>query len=215
MSFLVVTLVALQTKPIKTVMPTGSNVRYSVIATEVNYEGASNKITKSYTTKTPVVLSVLSPSRVALTLGPVEVSGKAVGRPRAREYDVDSSFSRKGVGISPFAVVLPLGGMKPGQSWTGPLASVSPLPAGMTATYKFEKITAIRGTTCAQVKVSVKSTGSSSVTGTGTVYLKTGNGFISHGDLKFEIAFVRPDPKDAKKMLVNSHQTFIYKILPQ
>ncbi|HLO98245.1 MAG TPA: hypothetical protein VK171_06595 [Fimbriimonas sp.] len=215
MSFLVATLLGLQTKPIKTVMPVGSSARYSVIATEVNYEGASNKITKSYTTKTPVVLKVVSPSRVGLILGPVEVAGKSVGRAREREYDVDGSFSRKGVGVTPFAIVLPASGIKPGQSWSGPLASVSPLPAGMKTTYKFEKITAVRGTTCAQIKVSVKSTGSSTVTGTGTVFLKTGNGFLSHGDLKFEISFVRPDPKDAKKFLVNSHQTFIYKILPQ
>lgn len=193
-------------------LPAGATIRYVVTAKEINYEGASAKVTKTYETKTPVVLKVTAPNSASLSVGPLQVAGKSVGRAKVKEITFDKQFSNKGLGLSPFAVVLPAGGVKPGQTWKGPLASMAPLPAGMTATYKFAKVATILGKLYAQVSVSIAASGSSTVKGSGSLFIAISTGYLSHGNLKFEVSFVRPDPKDAKKMLVNSHQTFAYKI---
>lgn len=175
---------------------------YRLVVTQTEYAGSGSKVTASSVTETPIKLTPLSRDTVQVVSGPLFTRGRSVGRPR-----VSSGRTDGGRPPSWLFVPIPASGVRPGQTWPGPLSAPAPVPAGLRAQYRY------RGTTqgFAQIDVTVDQGGASRLHGSGTLFLRP-DGVPDHGDVRFEIAYVRPDHGH---LSVNSHMTVDCAVKPR
>ncbi len=118
-------------------------------------------------------------------IGPMRVSGRAVGRAQTRRMPGDRPLR------APFCVPMPPKGVQRGQTWTGDLPTYPPLPAGMRAAFRAQSVSP-RG-------IALRVEASSGPTkGSGSLTVRP-NGIPISGELGFETVYRKPspDPKGA------------------
>lgn len=188
---------------------------YKISSVERDFEGATEKVSKTIVQGMPVQIEALrvvgGKTSVSVVTGPLVVRGRSVGRSKTNTFDVDATNSWNGNPYALVGVVFPAAGAKPGQSWTAKFRGSPPLTAGLTATYKLTKITTQSGQKVALLSVSVQGDNSCRTRGRGQLVVGT-DGIVRSGKLHFDIAFMRLGK--GKTMVVNSHDGLDYTITP-
>ena len=125
----------------------------------------------------PVTMKTLSASgdsaQVQASLGPLSAGNKVVSPKQTVKFKQDRFGNVSGAGsVQQMSVQLPKKPVNPGASWTAQ-TGVQTMGAAtkVTAKYTFVGMKNLAGHQVAQIKVSYKSTGGTSTSGTGTVYL--------------------------------------------
>lgn len=193
--------------PLQLKLTPGTRAAYQVAVAQSMYSG-DGKLTESSQSLTPFQLSVQAGNMLQITRGPVVLRGQSRGRAKTWTEKLDAGGTAGGRAPVNFFVCLPPAGAKVGQTWKAPFFGGPPLPAGMQATYKLATVSAKYAT----VEMKIQQTGTSTLKGSGKLFLRTADGFLDHGSAGFEISFVRPDPNDRKKMSVNSRVSLMYTI---
>ncbi|OJU62452.1 MAG: hypothetical protein BGO01_08195 [Armatimonadetes bacterium 55-13] len=187
---------------------------YSVVTEQKTLSGDGKKVSESTRLEMPYRLKVVNVTRTSseleITQGPMIVRGRSVGRARVTTSKIDiGGFSGSQAPIN-FFVCYPKVGVVKGTTWKAPFFGGAPLPAGLTAVYTFRSVSSDGKFAIVDLKSSA--VGASKVTGVGKLFIRMSNGVLSHGNAKFDIAFIRPDPKDRTKMSVNSRVSLSYRI---
>ena len=185
---------------------TGASANYT-IATEETTFGGDGKKSAQQLIKLPIAIQVLAPNQLQITSGPMFARGRSVGR--ARVATVVYSPSKPPTN---YYIIIPNGGVKVGQSWKAPFYGGPPLPAGIQATYKFSKITPDKRFAVVDMQTHHKA--GADMSGKGQFLVNLSNGLLNSGNATFTLAYVRPDQKDPKKMVVNSKTVLNVTIRP-
>jgi hypothetical protein len=190
--------------PLRLVAKPGAGGFYGVAMAESNF-GPDGKRTGGSAITLPIAIRVLSATSAEVTSGPMVIKGRKVGRSRVATASLGPTAVP-----APFFVALPIGGVRPGQTWKAPFFGGAPLPAGGNATYKFVNITPDKR--YAVVSIGVQQDSSGRLKGQGQLFLRLSDGFLDHGAVRFEIAYLRPDQSNPKKLVVNSRTELLYTI---
>jgi hypothetical protein len=192
----------------------GKAFGYRVKVVETTYPGNGANPTRVLSNETPIRLKVLSLERsrasVEVTKGPLVVNGRSVGRAKvSTEIFRDRGGTNDEIS-APFFILMPVGGVRFGQIWIANFSVGPPLPAGMSATYKYDGAT--KDGKYAIVTVKVKHSGASEVKGTGKLLVRLSDGLLESGNVTLNVLYLRPDPNDRSKMKVNERVEFKYTI---
>lgn len=174
----------------------GASVGYTVETTET-VSAADGKVTESKHQKLPIKISVVSSNELEIVSGPIFTRGRSIGRARTKTVLLNSSQVPAN-----YFICLPANGVKVGQTWKAPFFGGPPLPAGIHATYRFVKVSADKKS--ADVQMSISHKAGADMSGSGLFKVDMQTGFLSSGKANFSLTYSRPDPKNPKKMLVNS-----------
>lgn len=193
----------------------GMVAKYVVAVKETDYAGAgTSKVTATTATQTPVQIEVTGVhaggADLRVTSGPLVVLNRSVGRAKVRQFSVDAGGSLRGASPALLTIPFPPSGVQRGQSWTAGLFGPAPLPSGLVATYRLETIAGPYARV--SMRTDVKAAGH--VTGSGDLFLDGRTGYLHHGEVHFDIAYVRPDPQNRTKMNVDSHVRLDCRITP-
>jgi hypothetical protein len=140
----------------------------------------------------PIMIKVISTGNgratIETTTGPGKLNGRAQQDKPVVEQTVVDAYGKpvggKEVSGSIFGG-LPGKPVKPGQTWTGK----PPLPENqlglksVIATYKFVGPKVVSGKKVAHITISLKGTGESTLSGSGTVYVDMGDGLLNSSDI--------------------------------
>jgi hypothetical protein len=193
-----------------------ATAKYAVTVESRELAGADGKQTSQFTIKTPIEVAVQSRKGDLLSLrvvsGPIVARGRSVGRAKISDLTMSGDVGARPPAM--FWVLLPKAGVMPGKSWVAGFNGPSPLPAGLTATYRFASVVSVGGKrlACLEVKVTAKT--ACSVAGVGKLYVRLSDGVVDHGQMKFTLSYERPDPQNRSRMVVNSRVVLGCKIEP-
>lgn len=174
----------------------GDSVGYTVETTETVL-GADGNVTETKHQKLPIKIRAISPSELEVISGPIFTRGRSVGRARTQTVPLNATQVP-----SNYFICLPANGVKVGQTWKAPFFGGPPLPAGVHASYKFLKVAADKKS--ADVQMSITHKAGADMLGSGLFQVNLQTGFLSSGKANFTLTYSRPDPKNPKKLLVNS-----------
>lgn len=188
----------------------GLKVHYSVAVAETSFD-AAGKATGAPERIFPIGIEVADSKHLRVTYEAVIVRGRSLGRSRVSIQTVNGGGCASSGSPAPFFVVLPPSGFKTGQSWSAPFFGGAPVPAGLSANYRAGS----NSNGFVPVTFNVKGIGASQVSGSGTLFLRQADGFLDHGSIVITLAFMRPDQKNPKQLVVNSKTILKYKITPK
>lgn len=195
----------------------GSSLKYRVDVLRIDYSGNSTKESSRQETGMPFDVRITSASggtaNLEITSGPLFARGRSVGRAKTTRMTVDRGFTSRGYPPSWLSVPLPPSGVKVGQTWRGILAGPSPLPAGISADYRYVKNVSAGGKQYAQIDLRVSNNGAAQLRGSARLFLRMNDGLLSHGSAKFELTYIRPG-KPGEPPSVNSRTVLACTVVP-
>jgi|GEM_PF-6920630 len=140
-----------------------------------------------------------SATSVSVSTGPYNSQGRTFGHKKTHVATLTPQGTVAGDNFKrpPFMLSVPLPGraVKAGETWSGVVVGPTPMPAGVTATFKVLGSTNIAGASCARIGTKINwEQGGTKVTGDGEFSVSLADGLVEKGGLSVVVEFRRPDP---------------------
>jgi len=140
-----------------------------------------------------------SATSVSVSTGPYTSQGRTFGHQKSHVVTLtpQGTVASDSYKRPPFMLSVPLPGrsVKVGDSWSSVIVGPTPMPAGVTATFKVLGPANIAGVSCARIGTKINwESGGTKVTGDGEQSVSLADGLVQKGGLNVVVTFRRPDP---------------------